>query len=223
MATVTITFSQLTSHSASKTVNQPVSHQLPSSQSAGPLLFTPHMPLCHDWWFWWWPLFADQVLVLSSGVCPVGLIKLSCYIKPSKAEHCLLRFGLCFSLFNQTILRIWNNSVHMFDWLWHNQAYGRLMSVCQVASWEHLLVPEVLCFHLVFHFVLEQFWGGKVKRWTLFLSFIFKCEFVLASVQFTCGFKISLYRINVVYKLYSSCKVVHLSLKWHNKKKTSHS
>lgn len=38
-----------------------------------------------------------------------------------------------------------------------NQTYYRgQVRVCQVASWEHLLVPGVLCFHLVCHFVLDQ-------------------------------------------------------------------
>ncbi len=94
-ASVTVTFCQLTSHLASEAVNRPdISHQQLSGHSTGQpliqapvyvmslivsrltvLVVTPH---------------ADQVLHLASGVCPVGSIKLSHYIKHSEAELCLL-------------------------------------------------------------------------------------------------------------------------------------
>lgn len=144
-ATVTITFSQLASYSADQ-----------SSATSSRLVSQPtHYCSC---------LISLCVMSDGSGgdlICwsgsHVSIRCLPCITdKTREAEHCLLRVQLYFSLFYQTVLGIWNNGVHVFVWLWHNQAYGGLMRVCQVSSWEHLLVPEVLWFHLVFHFVLEQ-------------------------------------------------------------------
>lgn len=66
---------------------------------------------------------ADQVLRLASGVCAVGSIQLSGYIKHGPGSALLTAGHFFCPAETFGAIKVWNNSVHVLDCLCHDRAY----------------------------------------------------------------------------------------------------